>query len=333
MNFQSLSQPVSKESLDASMPSFLQSVKQNRRSSIQASSAAIFLIVGILFGLQTGEVLTVVYTIGFIIIFVAISLLLTNYYSRKLMRNDLEMSLRLQNFAKSNGWTYQYTVNNAQTQGVIFTAGRDRSFHHIVSAPEFQVGQFKFTTGSGRSETVHSYGYIALSLKQNLPNMLLDSKSNNLKVFGADISNLPVTMQGSQKISLEGDFDKYYTLYAPKDYDRDVRYVFTPDLMQALINESESIDIEVIDNQMLVYLSRDNIGTVEFWKRIDNFLNIVGSKIEKQTVRYQDDKSLQIGVVAPEGRKLKRGVSVIVIAIVIIYSIKIVLDVMDLIDK
>lgn len=39
-------------------------------------------------------------------------------------------------------------------------------------------------------------------------------------------------------LSLEGDFDRYFTLYCPGDYERDALYVFTPDLLALLIDES-----------------------------------------------------------------------------------------------
>ena len=38
----------------------------------------------------------------------------------------------------------------------------------------------------------------------------------------------------TQVLSLEGDFDRYFTLYCPKEYERDALYVFTPDLMALL---------------------------------------------------------------------------------------------------
>lgn len=156
--------------------------------------------------------------------------------------------------------------------------------------------------------------------------MVLDSKSNNYQLLGMEISNLPETLNKDQVISLEGDFDKYYTLYAPKDYDADVRYVFTPDLMQALIRESDSIDIEILDNTMLVYLGKNDIGTIEFWQRIGRFMDIVGDKIQRQTQNYSDDKSLVSGVVAPQGRQLRRGVSTVSVVLAVLYVLLQLLD-------
>lgn len=48
-----------------------------------------------------------------------------------------------------------------------------------------------------------------------------------------------------QVLSLEGDFDRYFTPYCPKQYERDALSVFTPDLMALCIDEAAPFDIEI----------------------------------------------------------------------------------------
>lgn len=80
-----------------------------------------------------------------------------------------------------------------------------------------------FTMGNHR--VAHKpFGYIRFKLPRRLPNMVLDANFNN----SAFKTTMPSTVRSDQKLSLEGDFDKYYTLYVPKQYETDALYVFTP---------------------------------------------------------------------------------------------------------
>ena len=330
MDLRPLNQPAAKEAIKAAIPGLRSSYFQlNHTSARQAMTAMVFLLVIGWVVVQTGQTWVFLLMVGIAVLLVGIVLPVSIYADRRSLRTKVDVALRVQALAKANGWAYQNTAAMV-SQGVLFTAGHDYSFSNVVTAPDFQVGQCHFLTGSGKNEQESRYGYIVIPLKQQLPNMLLDGKSNNVGVFGLEMSNLPGTFSRDQIVSLEGDFDKYYTLYAPKEYQADVRYVFTPDLMQALIAESDSIDIEIIDNKMLVYLGKDDIGTEVFWQRVEQFLKIVGDKIQRQTARYEDDKSLVLGVVAPQGRRLKRGVSVFVIVVIVFYLLDIVLKAVDI---
>ncbi|MEO7546479.1 MAG: hypothetical protein ABIT21_09370 [Terrimesophilobacter sp.] len=76
-----------------------------------------------------------------------------------------------------------------------------------------------------------------------VPNMILDAKSNNFLW-----TNLPQNFSRNQVLSLEGDFDKHFTLYCPKEYEHDALYVFTPDLMTRLIDHAAGYDVELVDD-------------------------------------------------------------------------------------
>jgi hypothetical protein len=162
-------------------------------------------------------------------------------------------------------------------------------------------------------------------MDRNLPNMLLDSKDNNVQIFGRTLaSNLPVTMKGNQVLSLEGDFDTHFTLYAPKEYERDALYVFTPDVMALLIDSMKGVDAEVIDNKFYIYMPRyTNTQTLDpkFLEKVFAIMNTVGMKLHRQTDYYADEtvNNRAEDVVAAGGRRLKRGTAWgYVIAIIVI---------------
>jgi hypothetical protein len=235
----------------------------------------------------------------------------------------VERWVRLDRFAKANGLVFSPADANPQYPGAIFGQGRARSaYEHFRSASDrfLDFGNYRYTTGSGKNSTTHTWGFMALQLDRALPHMVLDSKANN-GLFGS--TNLPATFTKDQVLSLEGDFDNYFTLYCPKQYERDALYVFTPDLMALCIDNAAPFDIEIVDKWMFVYSAAPfDMSTAPIYQRLFGIVDTVGAKTLSQTDHYADERvaNFTANVVAPQGARLKRGVSVgaIVIGVVVI---------------
>src|SRR6185437_14086794 len=103
-----------------------------------------------------------------------------------------------------------------------------------------------------RSRIAVRWSYVAIRLDRKLPHMLLIAKENQ----GIGGSDLPATYGSDQILSLEGDFDRYFTLYCPKKHETDALYVFTPDLMALLIDEARFFDVEIVDDWMFVVMRK-----------------------------------------------------------------------------
>lgn len=156
--------------------------------------------------------------------------------------------------------------------------------------------------------------------------MVLDARSNNL--FGK-LSNLQSFASHNQTVSLEGDFDQYFTLYAPENYQTDARYIFTPNVMQTMIDSASQYDVEIIDNNLYLYSDTPFTHSDESILRgLLETIEQLRSGIWRQTDRYKDAAagSSAANVVAPEARRLKTGMSalsivtiVLTIAIYLIY--------------
>lgn len=162
---------------------------------------------------------------------------------------------RLGTFARDNGMTYQPVVADPPLPGMIFSQGHSRQAKDAVSgvASRFvQFANYEFTTGSGKSRTVHKWGYVAVRLGTPLPHIVLDAVGNN-GFFG---SNLPVAFDRDQRLSLEGDFDKYFILTCPDGYERDALYLFTPDIMARFIDNAAELDVEIVDDWLFFYAKR-----------------------------------------------------------------------------
>lgn len=224
---------------------------------------------------------------------------------------------RLDRFARANGFVYAHRSPAPQYPGMIFQTGRQRqSVDHLRSADGRFVdfGNYRYTTGSGRNRRTRTWGFLAVSLDRALPHMVLDAKAND-QLLG---SSLPVSLGRQQRLSLEGDFDRHFTLYCPAEYERDALYVFTPDLMALLIDEAGAFDVEIVDRWLFVYSPTPlPMGRAAVVQRMLRIVDTVGAKAISQTDRYRDERVGDFGAntVAPEGRRLRRGVPVAVVGI------------------
>jgi riboflavin transporter FmnP len=229
--------------------------------------------------------------------------------------------LRLTQFAADNGLRFRTRDPNPSYSGMIFHIGDSRaSFDHLNSTTGryFDFGGFIYGTGSGKSRETHRWGYIALQLDRQLPNMVLDSKENN-GIFG--ISNLPITFNKDQILSLEGDFNEHFTLYCPQEYETDALYVFTPDLMALLIDDANSFDVEIVDDWMFVYSKTPfDLLNATVVARLFTIIATVGAKTVTQTENYHDDRvgSLSSNIVAPQGQRLRHGFSLVGLIVIVL---------------
>ncbi|MCW4456913.1 hypothetical protein [Microbacterium sp. MPKO10] len=222
-------------------------------------------------------------------------------------------------FARANGWGTQPHTSAPNYPGMPFHTGyRRRVFARVYrNEPRFfDVAHLAYFTNYGKSRKEHTWTYLALKLDRRIPHLVVDGLSNN-GILG---SNLPEAVAHNQVLSLEGDFDKYFTLYCPRGYERDALTIFTPDLMALLIDNVEAFDVEIIDDWLFVYSSRLlPLDDPQTWMRLLRIVDTVGAKTVSQTARYRDDRLVPVNTpplqrmasthnfVAPPGQRLRTG--------------------------
>jgi hypothetical protein len=232
------------------------------------------------------------------------------------------MWLRMSEFAQANGLQFTSVSPGPAYPGCIFNIGDSRQVRdHLttVSGRFIDMGNCEYSTGSGKNRQTHRWGYLAMNLDRNLPNIVLDSRENN-GLFG--VSNLPASFDRNQRLSLEGDFDKYFTLYCPKEYEQDALYVFTPDLMALLIDDASPFDVEIVDNWLFLYSARPfSMTSAATFQRLFRIVQTVGAKTVSQTANYRDDRvgGLTTNMVAPAGRRLRRRFSLVSVVVLIAF--------------
>ena len=347
-DFSALTTPVSK----AEVSEFRRRSKAAGRFGGSSSASVLALIVGIfvlvMFFVVGSIVITVFmsvaratdgppFTMAFIVIvFVGVLAVFVSGLLRRRGSGVWTQRLRLSRFADANGMGFSSGERNPAYPGAIFGVGGSRTVgNHLFSTAgrTLDVGSYSYQTGSGDDRTTHRWGFVALQLDRALPHMVLDARGNN-GFFGG--SNLPSGYRRNQVLSLEGDFDRYFTLYCPQEYERDALYVFTPDLMALLIDNASTFDVEIVDQWLFVYSAAPfELTDAVVLSRLFRIVDTVGAKTLSRTERYSDDRvgsraeagflpgSTSVtgtGAVAPAGRRLRKrwGVTGIVVVAVFI---------------
>lgn len=200
-----------------------------------------------------------------------------------------EARYRISRFATANGLTYLPTYPNPPLPGMIFGLGSARAANDLVRGehPRFvEFANYQYTTSSDNSSTTHRWGYVAIRLDVPLPHIVLDATNNN----GLIGSNLPVSFSRFQRLSLEGDFDRYFTLHCPEGYERDALYLFTPDIMVRFMDHAAAMDVEIVDDWLFLYAHRDfSTADPATWAWL---FSVVGALLDKlgQWARWRDER-------------------------------------------
>ena len=310
LDYTSLTQPVTKQDIA--------SFKQNSgykglgisRTPVWIGSAFSLLFFGLALLIRPDEnyqFLTIIW------VFLAFIGTVFTVYAENSVRN-LQSRIVLTKFAKANDAVYMFKPSGVLEDGLIFKRGHSKEMTHYMKFKSgWEMGSYEYTEGHGKSSTTYEWGFASMPLKRALPNMMLCSAGS--KIYNAlTTSGLTDSLSSDQKISLEGDFDKYFTLYAPKEYTTDALYLFTPDVMQAAVEHGAAFDMEIIGTRLYIY-RQDNTELTK-QKTLQDYVEIFdsfGKQLAEQDEHYADERvgNRALNQVAESGRELKRSVNLV----------------------
>ena len=262
-----------------------------------------------------GDLWAILGAAGFAVLFVLMSL--------PTDASTIEATIRYYAFARTNSLTFTPIGPEPSYPGLIFNIGHSRATANTLrstSGAFLEISNYRYSEGIGRAQSHSLWGFMALRLDRELPHMVLDSKQNN-GVFGIHVTgatNLPGFINKNQILSLEGDFDSYFTLYCPREYERDALYVFTPDLMALLIDNAAPFDVEIVDDWMFVYSATpfDSMHPQQYM-RLFTIISTVYKKALRQTAHYSDERvgDFTANVVAEAGKRLRPNITAAVIVV------------------
>lgn len=205
---------------------------------------------------------------------------------------------RLTRLAAENGWTYERDTGRAlptpELPGFHFriTNATGAKTVERVAAPAhdvpFETGIYTYSYRPDPDQdtlSTVSINYVAVRLQRGVPHVYLDAPRNGTNPRALNLDK-------SQTLSLEGDFDSYFTTYCPPEYERDALYLLTPDFMRLLIDYASGYDVEFVDDWALFYRVGTELSDSENdWIRTMNLVNLVGARARHRSMRYRDERS------------------------------------------
>ena len=222
---------------------------------------------------------------------------------------DYVRRVRLGRFAAANGFGFADLLENQRRIGLGFPSHMRNQERSVIAA---RVASAYFTVGRNtvmaprnteRVEIRKPFAFIELDLPSEVPHIILKNRrSRVLPLTGLGLGN-------SQRLSLGNEFDKVFTLMCPRGYERDALYIFTPNLMAALIDTAADAEVELVDSRVYIYLSR----TTPLWRgstmrSVFALVNALAGRFDRQTLRYADERATAGGTrVALAGRRISAG--------------------------
>lgn len=234
-------------------------------------------------------------------------------------RNEMLHRARLYTFAIRNG-IHMVSGVHPEYAGMIFNNGESGQ---IVEALQFtdgiEIGNYDRMKNTGSRRMNDVWAYVKIKLVRSLPHMVLDAKANN----ALKISNLEQSFDRSQILGLEGNFNEYFTLYVPKQYERDALYVFTPDVMAAVIDSGRQYDIEIVGDELYMYAQGSfSLDAPETYKMLFKIIDAIHGELVSQTDYYADERvgNRMENSIALEGRQLRPGLNLLHIVFVVLIA-------------
>ena len=227
--------------------------------------------------------------VPFVLIALTFVALLVWLIVRMFRRGPADHRYRLDAFARANAMEYLPVLPQPNLPGLIFHSGSDRKATDLLrgTQPRFvEFANYQYTTSNGENSSTHHWGYVAIHIGTPLPHIVLDAVGNN----GLLGSNLPASFDKHQHLSLEGDFDRYFTLYCPQGYERDALYLFTPDIMVRFMDTASQLDVEIVDEWLFLYTQRP-VSTTDpaSWAWLFSAVSALMDKLA-QWERWRDER-------------------------------------------
>lgn len=179
-------------------------------------------------------------------------------------------------FAEINGWYYEGYGVPEQESGVMFRQGNNKNISYIIKGSiddrSFRIFNYEFSTGSGKSKKTYYYTVFTFKFNGSFPHIYLNNKYNRYSV------------SVGEKIPLSGEFEKNFSLSAPKEYEIEALEIFTPDILVGLLDGGFTHDIEFVNQEMLVFTEEQIDNSEELIQKFNQALeleDLLDEKLDK----------------------------------------------------
>ncbi len=206
---------------------------------------------------------------------------------------DPELNWKM--FAESNGWNVEHSEDLRYVPSSLRGMG--------VVGPTSTVIVAKVGSSTQRILTCYSnlsYLIICIELAVDFPHIILNGIRNN--------SGAEFLFENSKRVSLEGDFDKYFRLYIDKQEAIDALSIITPDIMSQMITHSARHDIEISGKKLFFISDMPKVTSKSLRVDLESAQPIIGeilhrakslNYVPKRTDEVRESFLSKSGIVMP----------------------------------
>lgn len=196
--------------------------------------------------------------------------------------------------------------------GSLFRHGHSQKVRNVVLGDlhklPFRLFEYEYTTGSGKSSQLHDQMVMECILPHPQHHLVLDSMT---ELGAKNASVLPIEFDDSQRLQLEGDFNRYFHVYSPIGYHINALALLTPDVMHTILTSANNCDIEVVGDRLYLYWPG-------LWSSVHDYraafgsaeaiLTELGPKLSRTTIQSGGQpEAVHSQELAIQGARLKRG--------------------------
>lgn len=232
------------------------------------------------------------FNVGFIVIILV-------SYSASQARRMHERAL-MERFARANNFTFDQNGSVDETYGTIFKAGGTLRVSDVVTGTfhghPLRLFMLRDTVQEGRSSRTYYDTVAEIDLAGKLPHVLLLNQKSHFvtsPLLTSDASGLGLAFSfgKSTRVSLEGDFNQYFTLLTAPGGEQAALEVFTPDLMALLEDEKVHYTVELIAGRIYV-LSAGFLTTPESLSTLFAALEKLAGRLDPLAARLANDTTI-----------------------------------------
>lgn len=193
----------------------------------------------------------------------------------------------MKQFAISKGYSYAESSLTENRSGIIFGIGHGAKIEDYIYGNinnlKTEIFNYNYTIGSGRNRREYLFTVLTITIREELPRLFLDARSNGKGVSNYSSLDVFNPYQGLKKLELEGDFNKYFTLRVKPGDERHALEFFTPDVMAKLVDYSTIFDLEFNNQQILLYASKE-LNSITQLEQLHTVATILVDELKRKLV-------------------------------------------------
>lgn len=187
-----------------------------------------------------------------LVIFLSISLGLIGLFLIYLKKKEKKLQAELLTYASTRGFQFLPGNHGEMSDGGVYKYGK---ISNIIngglpqSKNDFRQYYQTEVKGSGKNKRVYRRTIMVVDCPDTLSHFILNSKLNTNQSESWAFS----LFDGSQKLSLEGNFSEFYDTYSPTGDERQLLTFLSPDVIEFILSKCSEYDIEILGGKMFLY--------------------------------------------------------------------------------